>query len=41
MLGVSQAAVWEWVSGTNAPSLERFIQICEVVGVSASDLLGI
>lgn len=39
-LGIKQATIWKWLNTEASPSLERFQQICEVVGVSADYLLG-
>lgn len=39
ILGISQQSVNEWYTGKSIPSLERFIQLCYILQVSADYLL--
>lgn len=40
-MGVAPQSVWIWLNTNSAPSLERFIQICQILEVSSSELLAI
>lgn len=40
-LGVSQAAVTNWVKGKNSPDIDVLADICEFLNISVSNLLGI
>lgn len=40
-IGVSTSAVSSWENGINFPRLDALYNICEVLGISISDLLGI
>lgn len=39
-IGVAPQSVWEWMN-EGYPSVERLIQICEILEVSADFLLGL
>lgn len=39
-LGISQAAVNNWIKGKNAPDLDMIPSICEYLEVPMNDLLG-
>lgn len=39
-IGVSQSAVTNWVKGKNSPDIEAVAQICDVLGISATELFG-
>ena len=39
-LGVSQAAVTNWIKGKNSPDIEMVAQICRVFNISVTDLFG-
>ena len=39
-LGVSQSSVTFWVKGKNSPDIETVARICEILGISISDLFG-
>lgn len=39
-LGVSQSAVTNWIKGNNSPDIEILAQICDILHVPVSDLLG-
>lgn len=40
MLGVSQAAVTNWVKGKNSPDIEVIAKICELLNISITQLIG-
>lgn len=41
-MGVAPQTLWKWLNEEgNDPSLERFIQICQILEVSSSELLAI
>ena len=40
-LGVSQAAVTNWVKGKNSPDIDVLADICEFLNITVSNLLGI
>lgn len=40
MLNISQQTVSRWIQGINAPSLERFVQLCNTLDINAEDLIG-
>jgi transcriptional regulator with XRE-family HTH domain len=39
-LGVSQSAVTNWIKGKNSPDIEVVAQICDILGVTVTDLFG-
>lgn len=39
-LGVTQAAVTNWIKGKNSPGIETVAQICTILDISVSDLFG-
>lgn len=39
-LGVSQAAISNWIKGKNSPDLETLIKLCEMFDVSLDDVYG-
>lgn len=39
-MNVTQAAVTNWVKGKNLPDIESVAQICDILDVSVSELLG-
>lgn len=41
MLGISQAAVTNWIKGKNAPDIETLAQICDILEVGINELLGL
>lgn len=41
MMGVSPSAVSMWCKGNRVPSVANLISLCELLGVSADELLGI
>lgn len=40
-LGVSQAAISNWVTGKNSPDLETLIRFCEMFGVTLDDIYSV
>lgn len=40
-MGVSQAAVTNWVKGKNLPDIEAVAEICEILEVSVTALFGL
>lgn len=41
-MGVAPQTLWKWLNEEgNDPSLERFIQICQILEVSSTELLAI
>ena len=39
-LKVSQSAVTNWIKGKNAPDIETVAQICDILGISVTELFG-
>ncbi len=39
-LGVSQAAVTNWIKGNNSPDIEMVAKICRVLNLQVADLFG-
>lgn len=39
-LGVSQSSVTCWIKGKNSPDIEVVAKICEILGVTVTDLFG-
>ena len=39
-LGVSQSAVTNWIKGKNSPDIELVAELCNIFGVSITDLMG-
>lgn len=39
-LGVSPAAITNWVKGKNSPDLEKLVHLCEIFNLSLNDFYG-
>ena len=39
MLGVSAASVTNWISGKNSPDIELIAKMCDIFGVSITDMM--